>query len=294
MNAYHFTHYSNSSQRGKKRAARDCRLVQAECTRRGWTYNTDTTFFGAAGSGLFPKGSFNRFLQAAEHGQLLPRPVLVLLDLASLPPNAAQSPNSKLWALVDYGVSVLFLPANLLLVPGSQNQIQNRILLQYEFFRAHQESQRKVNVIKEAYQSKLNKAADGIPVKWGSWLPTWIKFVSEPERPNHFELEPTRAQVIRRIVHLRLDHHLKFTSIARMLNNEQAPTLRGGKSWTAPGIKRLLANPALIGTATIAGQTFTDYYPAIITRDKWIRIQGSQTSALPNVKAEAHRTVVRA
>lgn len=109
--------------------------------------------------------------------------------------------------------------------------------------------------------------------------PTWLKLSDDR---TTFILVPAVVKVIRWIFRLYLDG-LGCVSIAKRLNTAETPTLGRSTCWSKAAIKYILADRRVIGEyqprksirlgRVEAGSPIVDYYPAIISKDDFRKVQ---------------------
>lgn len=258
-----------------ERQAERCR---SECERRGWDYD-EKLCITQLGVSAFNGKNFEggtalaRFFEAARAGLLPPNPVLVIENPDRFSRAKLSQAEAKLWELVeDCNVEVLFLSlGGDPLTRGDRDKFAKRAIPMLEFERAHNESQRKSDLISAAVRSRVKAALEGKKIRFGRWQPAWIDFIGPVKEPGVFR-ENKRADVIREIVHRYLKGH-SMMAIALDLNRRNIPTLMGGAGWSQAKIQYFLRCESLIGNATISGQKLKGYYPAIITEGDWNELQ---------------------
>lgn len=146
--------------------------------------------------------------------------------------------------------------------------------------RANRESERKSQIIREAFANKRVLSRQGI--KTNQTPPHWID--ARPIAKGQFEYELNdRAPLVQWIFERSADG-VGFDRIARELNQRGEPTLKPSKrGWWHTSVANIVTNRSAIGEyqpyegvdgARVAvGDPIADYYPAVVTNDLWLRAQ---------------------
>jgi len=133
--------------------------------------------------------------------------------------------------------------------------------------RGNDESETKSKRVKEAWVKKRQLIESGFPVKL-TQHPNWLKF----ENNKYVEI-PEAVATVRRIFEMYLNGKGNHV-IAKTLNKEKIkPFSRNGKSFTFSSIQRLLKSPSVIGRCEIVSPPKENYFPAIISEEKWYKAQ---------------------
>lgn len=147
--------------------------------------------------------------------------------------------------------------------------------------RANLESERKSQTIRDAFEKKRNLSRQGI--KTNQAPPTWITAQKISKGIFDYELNE-RAEVVRWIFE-RSAEGLGFDRIARELNRKGTPTLRPSKrGWWHTNVANIVTNRAAIGEYQSLittkpgkyepkGDPISNYYPAVVTNDLYLRAQ---------------------
>lgn len=164
---YNLVRFSYGTQALGSSQHRQLELCKAECERRGWTFDealciSDLGVSAFRGKNFTVKAALGRFLEAAKKGLLLPNPVLIIENPDRFSRAELDSADSTLWSLVKSGVNVLFLSNGLFLTRGDENDVVKRAILLFDFYRAHQESKRKSDLAKGAFQKEADVGRTGV------------------------------------------------------------------------------------------------------------------------------------
>jgi hypothetical protein len=146
------------------------------------------------------------------------------------------------------------------------------------FMRANDESETKAKRLRASWMNKRAKAsAEGR--RMTTVCPGWLR-----AEGDGFAIIPNRAEIVRRIFAETLAGRGQH-AIAQTLTTEGVTTWRRGKVWHRTFVRKLLVNPAVIGTASLGeterlaggGQrraivgTVEGYYPPVIEQETWDR-----------------------
>jgi DNA invertase Pin-like site-specific DNA recombinase len=141
-----------------------------------------------------------------------------------------------------------------------------------EMSRAHSESQHKSERQLESYVAKRRLAREKkFPMT--AQCPHWIMLVGEGNQ-QHYELNPEKAPIIRRIVRDTISGLGKWKICIRF-NEEDVPSPTGKSGWKPSTISRILASESLIGIyqprKMVAGRRvpegdpIPEYFPAVVS-----------------------------
>lgn len=146
--------------------------------------------------------------------------------------------------------------------------------------RANRESERKSQVIREAFENKRALSRKGI--KTNQTPPYWITATKIAKGQFEYALND-RAPLIQEIFELCADG-LGFDRIARDLNARSVPTLKPSKTgWFHTTVAKIVTSKAAIGeyqptedvdgVRVNRGDPIAEYYPAVVSNDLWLRAQ---------------------
>lgn len=146
--------------------------------------------------------------------------------------------------------------------------------------RANRESERKSQVIREAFENKRALSRQGI--KTNQTPPHWITATKVERGQFEYSLND-RAPLVQSIFERSADG-VGFDRIARDLNERGEPTLKPSKrGWFYTSIAGIITSRSAIGeyqpyeevdgVRVARGDPIADYYPAVVTNDLWLRAQ---------------------
>ena len=143
---------------------------------------------------------------------------------------------------------------------------------------AHAESKRKSDRLKSAW---IGKRKNITKVFYTSRVPSWVKLADDR---TTMELIPEKAAIVLRMFELCLGGH-HSEGIARLFHKEKVPIVGSKRSekWTFSYVVQTLRNPAVTGEFTPnrmengkrvpAGPAIPNYYPQVVTKDFFNKVQ---------------------
>ncbi len=146
--------------------------------------------------------------------------------------------------------------------------------------RANRESERKSQIIREAFENKRALSRKG--VKTNQRPPHWITATKIAKGEFEYSLND-RAPLVQWIFERSADG-VGFDKIARDLNARGEATLKPSKQgWFHTSVANIITNRSAIGeyqpyeevdgTRIARGDPIADYYPPVVTNDLWLRAQ---------------------
>lgn len=178
----------------------------------------------------------------------------------------------RIWQLQDHGVSV----------EVTDEDIKEEMLLLIRAGMAGAESKRTSERVKSNMVRIVSKGTHSGRIPFG------FKPVHRIEGAkavvDHWEIEPTQAEVIREMYRLAVEENNGFLNIANELNDKGHRTSAGGH-WVAASVQVILRNPALNGTLVYGRKTrkgnpehdaavvVKDVFPKILSDEEWAALQ---------------------
>ena len=132
------------------------------------------------------------------------------------------------------------------------------------------------NIIRQTRAGLFGEARQGL-LPYGIHL---YGYTNIP-RQNKCELEPTQAEVVRRIFR-EAGEGKTFYNISESLNKDGIPTLRGAK-WSSATVSRMVSNPSYKGERSwqLEGKHYKLKIPAIVTPAEWQAAQRKGRGSRP-------------
>ena len=124
--------------------------------------------------------------------------------------------------------------------------------------------------ITQAVDIRLAKCSQGEKYNLGGWVPKWFDFVGEHKQAG--EYKPNQHfKTIQRIC-IEYIAGRSMYQIARGLIADKVPSVMGGK-WAQGTIANLLRHKTLLGTLEQKGIVLKDFYPPVLTKPQWEKLQ---------------------
>lgn len=292
-NCYSYTRFSSSQQAEGDSYRRQIERVQEFCKRHDLELN-ETRFEDLGVSGYtgdnIQKGALGDFIAALADGKIPKGSVLILENwdrFSRLEPMEARTTLGK---IIKGGVDVVTLEDGKFHTAENYNDFTNLITSIVQMQRAHDESKRKSELIRAAYETKRKLAKEGKDTLSGN-CPPWLKRKADK---TGFEVRPERVAIVNRIIQLVKEGRGK-REIARMLDAENVPTWAADKNyskvrekkkrkdwggrWRDNYILEMVKSRALVGELKLlkrkcdTGEVIKGYYPKVIDEATWQSIQ---------------------
>jgi DNA invertase Pin-like site-specific DNA recombinase len=292
--AFSYVRFSTPEQAKGASYERQIEGAQRYAQERGWEL-AETTYKDLGVSAFRHRnaqtGALRAFLKAVEDGDVPAGSYLLVENLDRLTREAILEAQSLFGLLISAGITIVTLMDRKEYSREGINSTPTDLILAIVLMmRGHEESATKSRRLADAYDRKRKRAAEGDTTQpFTRMLPAWIEWLKDKQR---YALIPERAKVIETIFRLAGDG-VGQHAIAQRLNAEGVPTFGGthGKqrkadAWHRTYIKKILANPAVVGTFT-PHQKRTDaqgrrervpldpvenYFPAVIGRELFERV----------------------
>lgn len=217
---------------------------------------------------------------------------LVIEDLDRFSREKPKTSLMRLFSLLELGVNIITLSDYELY---DENADENSIFKALNsLIRAHNESSRKSDILKETYKEKWKAIKEGTNTKKLNSCPKWIEQVQETIIKDgkkikvwKMKLIPEKAAVIKKIFEW-AEFHGKPT-IKKMLMEEEIPTFTGRKVWSLSSVNNFFKDRRVIGerdlhemkyceekkkqTPVKTGVTIAEFYPPAISIDLYNKAQ---------------------
>ncbi|NLS01997.1 recombinase family protein [Rhizobium sp. P32RR-XVIII] len=232
-------------------------------------------------------GMLGEFLSYVRSGDIAPGSYLLVENLDRVSRENALDALDTLKDIAREGVTVVTLNDGREYTYDSlrRNPIDLMVAVMM-FMRANEESEVKARRLREAWGAK-RKAAAIRPLS--ALSPGWLRLRDDR---SGFDVIPERAEIVRRVFDMTLAGKGQH-GIAETLNREGVPVFGRGKHWQRSYIKKMLADPSVVGNFTphrvdrVDGkkvrtptETVEGYFPAVIDREIFDRV-----SSFTNMRA---------
>lgn len=291
MKAYSYLRFSTPEQSQGDSFRRQTALAEAYAQSHGLELDTELRFSDLGVSAFRGKnaatGALRMFLRAVEDGDIDPDCYLLVESLDRISRSVVTEAQGLFLSIIGMGVTLVTLSDSKVYSKAAidANPI-DLIMSLLVMIRAHEESLTKSRRLKQAWIGKRAKVEAGEALLT-SKTPGWLR-VTE----GRIEALEDRAAVVRRIFALTLAGQGK-ESVARTLNAEGVVPFGRATQWHASYVQKVLANPAVIGTLTTstlqhadgkthrqALGTVEDYYPLVVDKETFARVQAIKTSTV--------------
>lgn len=254
--AYSYTRFSTPEQAKGDSARRQKDAAKAWAAQHGIELDTELSFADQGVSGYtganLETGALGAFLERVKDGTVPAGSWLLVESLDRISRQVARKAIRAIEDIVEAGVTVVDLSDG-----GREYSTEALdrdhmlfIMMVLRFVRANEESALKGTRVAEAYEAKRRALAGDQPLDkpYTRRLPAWIRWNDESKG---YELIPERAKLLQEIFE-KTDQGWGQQRIARWLNTAGVDTWGAGgwkaKHWHKSYIRKLLRNPAAIGT----------------------------------------------
>ena len=275
-----YMRFSSPSQMSGDSLNRQRRLI-AEWLKVNSDYYLDTITYEDLGLSAFKgkhaqSGAFSEFLDAIEHGYILPGTTLLVESLDRLSREKVGEAIERLKLILNHGIDVITLCDNTVYNIDSLNEPYSLIKAILIAQRANEESEIKSSRVKLSWKKKRQDALESGTIMTAS-CPRWL---SLDDKRTAFVPDPDRVKTIELIFKLRMERR-SLNAIAKYLNDHAVKNFSGKESaWGPSVIEKLLANKALIGICVPSyrarGKGISEiagYYPRVISDDLFYAVQ---------------------
>ncbi|MHB2211679.1 recombinase family protein [Methylobacterium sp. CM6257] len=272
--AYSYLRFSTADQAKGDSFRRQTALAEDYARRNGLDLDTELTFedrgISAFSGRNKRKGALRTFLDLVDEGIIPEGSYLLVESLDRISREAILEAQGTFLMIINAGITLVTLKGSPRVYSRETVTANPTDLLisLIELIRAREESETKSGRIKADWLKKRERAAKGEAIT--SLVPAWLR------RDGKKLVEiPERADVVRRIFDLTL-RGVGQHAITSILSKEGVPAFGGGRLWHRSYVKRVLENPAVIGTFTphrmVDGrrepmEPIRDYFPAIISAE---------------------------
>ncbi|WP_449410597.1 recombinase family protein [Methylobacterium komagatae] len=270
--AYSYLRFSTADQAKGDSFRRQAALAEDYARRNGLDLDTELTFedrgISAFSGRNRRKGALRTFLDLVDEGIIPEGSYLLVESLDRISREAILEAQGTFLMIINAGITLVTLKGSPRVYSRETVTANPTDLLisLIELIRAREESETKSGRIKADWLKKRERAAQGEAIT--SQVPAWLR-----RDGKKLAVIPERAEVVRRIFELTLRGEGQH-AITSILNKEGVPAFGGGRLWHRSYVKRVLENPAVIGTFTphrmVDGhrepmEPIRSYFPAIIS-----------------------------
>ena len=280
IRAFSYLRCSTPEQKLGDSIRRQLAKSKALADRRGWILDESFHLRDEGKSGYYgdnvTEGKLGAFIKEVQSETIPKGSVLIVESLDRLSREQLDDAYQLFRKILLLGINIATVTPEEFFTKGSLNDPMKLVVAIMVMSRAHEESAIKSDRISQKWEQKRKTARDE---KLTAMCPTWLE-LSEDRKT--FTLIPAVVKVIQLIFRLYLDG-LGCVSIAKRLNAAETPTLGRSKCWSKAAIKWLLIDRRVIGEyqprkslrlgRIEAGEPIPDYYPAIISKEDFRKVQ---------------------
>jgi DNA invertase Pin-like site-specific DNA recombinase len=273
------------------------------CARNGVLFDTATTFRDLGQSAYHGKKqeALYAFLEMVRQGRIRPGSYLLVEKIDRVSRKGVDEGYELCKQILKAGVSIVSLSRGRVYGPEAVKGLMKGALeLQIELEQAWEYSDTLSKRIRAAWQDKHERAREGTLAT--KKMPPWLAAVGKGSE-RHAVIIPEKVAVVQRIYDLAVSGLGIQRIVGIMLDEKKgAPPLRG--AWSYTGVRRLLANRAVLGehqpmrgrgkSAVPDGDPIDNYFPAIIAPATFAKVQaalGARKNGAPRRRDSQHLNV---
>ena len=302
--AYSYVRFSTPEQAHGDSLRRQMEAARGYAERHGLELD-ETLTFQDLGTSAFRglnvgAGKLGAFLDAVSSGDVAPGAYLLVESLDRISRENIRRAVATMELIVSSGITLVDLSDGEKLYNSETLDGDSGfsfIMMALRFMRAHEESAMKSRRVLAAYDNKRAKAKAQVPEPFTRMLPAWLRWDDATKR--HVAI-PDRSEVLLSIF-TKADEGWGQHRIAGWLNEQKVPTWGGhgnqrkAKFWHRSYVKKLLGNPAVVGTFTPQQKRedangtirreqldpIENYFPAVVDSEVFERVRARSVSVAP-------------
>jgi DNA invertase Pin-like site-specific DNA recombinase len=284
--AYSYVRFSTPDQMKGDSFERQTRKAAEYASAHGLDLDTTLTFRDLGVSAFRGKnaqtGALRAFVDAVEQGDIPQNSHLLVESLDRISRDQVIAAQSLFLQIIDAGVTLVTLTDSKAYSKENVNANPTDLILAIvSMIRAHEESAVKSMRVASAYERKRQRAATAAREQrsdlFTRMLPAWLCWDEESEK---IKVRDERGAIVRAIFEKAIQGWGQH-KIAHWLNERGIPTWGDASQWHRSYVKKILANPAVIGTFTphkkLVDSTgkrrrksldpIEGYFPAVVERE---------------------------
>lgn len=256
--AFSYVRFSTPEQARGHSQQRQLDGVRAMAARDGFELDENLTFQDLGVSAFHGRnvetGALGHFLEGVRSGQIPKGSRLYVESLDRISRRTVRKAVRTMEVLIEEGVSIVDVSDDHVYSAETLDEDGGTafLMMALRFMRAHEESVRKSARVAAAWESKRKTLVSGTAQTrpHTRMLPAWVRW---DDASNAYRLIEERATIVRSIFE-QADAGRGIDGIARGLNQSKTPTWgagkRKGKFWRGSYVRKILNNPACVGTFT--------------------------------------------
>lgn len=214
------------------------------------------------------EGKLGTFLNAVKEGVIPADSTLLIEDFDRLSRDEIDNALILFLGIVQSGITLVTLKDEQVYTRDRIRRDQASLIVSIMYMgRAHDESRMKSRRVSQAWEAKRKSGKPMTAV-----APAWLELSSDR---TTWRVLPDKAAVVQKIFTLALAGNGSPT-IAKMLNEEEIPTMKSAPHWTFGTVASVLRNSAVIGTFTpkkADAGPIEKYYPQILSTTQFALVQ---------------------
>lgn len=224
------------------------------------------------------KGALGRLLKAVEEGRIKAGTTLIVESFDRL---SRATPIDALSVFIDMlnaGLIVITLtkPPKTFSRASIEKNVYQVLEVLVEMHRSHQESVNKSIFLSKAWTRKKLDAQQGTLMTRRA--PHWISVLSDSNLkkidPNKRKatLIPERVKILLWLIE-GAEKGTGNHTLIQQLHGDGVPAWSKSGKWQPSYVQKIMRNPALFGAIELDGEICEGYYPAVIDKDRFLRLQ---------------------
>lgn len=272
--AFSYVRWSSAGQTGNTSLARQTEMAEKICQEKGWSLisvRADKAVSAWKGKN-FKEGALGEFVKWCK-GEIakgtVKNPILIVERFDRLSRMEPREANKMINSILDSGISIQTCEGSKMFLDseGSYDTF-DLMKMAMEWGQSSEYSKNLSNRVKQGKGNIYSRIAKGEILNCKDNAPKWIKWISTGKHTGYCELHPENAETVKRIFELYLKNETTHR-IAKILDEEKRSTLRGGISWMASSVLRVLRNKGVTGL----WKGNDKFFPRIVSDEDFKRVQ---------------------
>jgi DNA invertase Pin-like site-specific DNA recombinase len=290
--AYSYLRFSTPEQLKGDSLRRQLEATRAYAAVEGLDLDEELTFRDLGVSAFSGRnataGALGAFRRAVEDGVVEPGSYLLVESLDRVSRANPRKALRVLEDIVDNGVAVVTMTDRKVYTKETIDEATGLLGALLVFMRANEESTTKPKRVSASWEQK-RRTAKTSGTRMTATGPAWLRASGAG-----FEAIPDRAAIVRRVFEETAAGDGQH-KIAERLTREGVPTWKRGAVWHRTYVRKMLDNPAVIGTLLphvierreggghtrrpLPAESVQNYYPAVVSQDLWLATRAALSRA---------------
>lgn len=230
------------------------------------------------------EGALGVFLRAVDEGTIPSDSILLVESLDRVTRTSVMEAVELFTSIVNRGITLITVSDGSVYSKATIEDNWTKLIISIAIFaRGNEESVTKSKRVTDSWTDKKNKAKSSKKVMTAR-TPHWIRATNHLTKTDEkgkpirvVSLDQDRARLVKRIIGM-AEKGIGNHTIIRTLHAEAVNAWSKSKKWEPSYIQKLLSNPALYGAIEIDGDLVDDYYPAVITKNRFLYLQSLRSA----------------